>query len=194
MIRKWAGYGLMVLVLSGCVSTRTQTWQADEFEQRHQHWRYYRWSSSPLPEGQAGEAMVAIDRAVRAQLDATLTERGYQRDSTLAQFAVDYRIGGDSAVGLPGPLSPTDEAERILAGPNAEYEVSSRFYTHRTLGYQEFGHLKLSVYDIGSKRIVWQSSASKLVDDPGASPARLATEMSESTRKLLQQFPAAVPR
>ena len=189
-----AAYGLMVLVLSGCLSTRTQTWQAEEFEQRQQGWHYYRWSSPPLPEGRAGAAMVAIDRAVRAQGDATLAARGYRNDPSLAQFAVDYRIGGDSVVGLPGPLSPTDEAERILAGPNAEYEVSSRFYTHRTLGYQEFGHLRLTVYDIGSKRIVWQSSASKLVDDPGASPARLAAQISDSTSKLLRQFPSAAPR
>lgn len=191
MVRRVVGHVWVILLVSGCLSTRTQTWQADDFERLQQGWRYYRWASPPLPDGEAGRSMVAIDRALRAQLDATLAAHGYRMDPGLAHFAVDYRIGGESAVGLPGLLSPTDEAERIMAGPNAEYEVSSRFYTHRTLGYQEFGHLKLSVYDIGSKRIVWESRASKLVDDPGDSPARLAAEVSDSTRKLLRRFPAA---
>ena len=190
MIVKWAGYGLLTVALAGCLSTRTQTWHADEFEQRQSEWRHYRWSSAPLAAGQAGARMLAVDQAVRAEVDAKLAARGYHRDPSQAQFAVDYRIGGDSQVGLTGPLSPTDEAERIFAGPNAEYEVSSKFYTHRTLGYQEFGHLRLSVYDIASKRIVWQGSASKLVDDPGASPQRLAAEISNSTGKLLQSFPS----
>lgn len=191
MVKKTAWCGLMVLLVAACLSTRTQTWQADQFEQLHPGWLYYRWASAPLQGPDADDAMPVIDRALRAQLDSTLADLGYRQEPELAQFAVDYRIGGESVVGLPGPLSPTDEAERIFAGPNAEYQVSSQFYTHRTLDYHEFSHLKLSVYDIGSKRIVWESSSSKLVDYPNANPARLAADVAAATRKLLQGFPAA---
>lgn len=188
-ITVWCG---LVLLVAGCLSTRTETWQANQFEQLQASWRYYRWSSPPLPDRGDDDAMPIIDRALRAQLDSTLAARGYLKDPGLAQFAVDYRVGGDAVVGLPGVLSPTDVAERIFAGPNAEYEVSSQFYTHRTLGYHEFGHLKLSFYDIGSKRIVWESRASRLIDYPNADPARVAAGVTAATKKLLQDFPGVI--
>ena len=183
---------LLAVALVSCIGTRTQSWQSQQFDALQADWRYYRWVDPPLPvAGDYQDHIQRIDQAVRAQLDAMLEQRGYQCDSQLAQFEVDYRIGDESVVGLPGPLSPTDEPERIFAGPNAEYEVSSRFYTHRTLAYHEVSHLKLSLFDIASKRIVWQRSASKLVDDPGASADKVSADIAAATNKLFNSFATA---
>jgi hypothetical protein len=183
---------LSALLLLGCIGTRIQSWQADEFARVQPRWHYYRWADPPLAApGNYQETMLSIDRAVRGQLDTLLAERGYVQHAQRAQFEVDYRLGDESVVGLPGPLSPTDEPERILAGPNAQYQVSSRFYTHRTLDYHEVSHLRLTVYDIQSRRIVWQRSASKLVDNPSASAASVGDRAGKTTRKLLKGFPAA---
>lgn len=183
---------LLAAVLVSCIGTRTQSWQSEQFSALQSDWRYYRWVDPPLPvDGDYQDHVQRIDQAVRAQIDAMLGMRGYQHQAQRAQFEVDYRIGDESVVGLPGPLSPTDEPERILAGPNAEYEVSTRFYTHRTLAYHEVSHLKLSLFDIATRRIVWQRSASKLVDDPGASAEKVSADIAAATKKLFKGFPAA---
>ena len=185
---------MLAAALVSCIGTRTRSWQSEQFPALQPDWRYYRWVDPALPvEGDYQDHIQRIDQAVRAQIDAMLDKRGYQCDPQRAQFEVDYRIGDESVVGLPGPLSPTDEPERIFAGPNAEYEVSTRFYTHRTLAYHEVSHLKLSLFDIATKLIVWQRSASKLVDDPGASADKVSADIAAATKKLFKVFPAARP-
>jgi hypothetical protein len=182
----------MTAVLVACIGTSMKSWQADQFVELQPGWYYYRWADPPLPAtGQYQDHILSVDRAVREQLNLMLSARGYQQHQQRAQFEVDYRVGDESVVGLPGPLSPTDEPERIFAGPNAEYEVSSRFYTHRTLAYHQVSHLRLSLYDIQTKRIVWESSASKLVDDPGASAAKVSDGIAKTTRKIFKDFPPA---
>jgi hypothetical protein len=136
--------------------------------------------------------MLAVDHALREQVDSALVARGYVQRQDMAQFELDYRIGDTASAGQAGPswpLSPREEYQRIMAGPNAEYEVSSRFYTHQTLGYHEVHSIKLTVYDIASSRIVWESTASKLVDDPGASPEKVGQIVAKSTRKIIRNFP-----
>ena len=186
---------LMAAALVACIGTRLQSWQSDQFAELQSGWHYYRWADPPLPAaGQYQDHILSVDRAVREQLKLMLSDRGYREHQQQAQFEVDYRVGDEPHVGLPGPLSPTDEPERIFAGPNAEYEVSSRFYTHRTLAYHEVGHLRLSLYDIQTKRVVWEGSASKLVDDPDASAAKVADGIARTTRKIFRDFPPARQR
>lgn len=181
------------LILVGCIGTRLQFWQSEAFTEQQGVWRYYRWEDQPLVADASSRDNIAIvDSAVRNELGLLLGQKNYLEDAARAQFEVDYRVGDESAVGQQGLLSPTDHYERIKAGPNAEYEVSSRFYTHRTLGYHEVSHLKLTFYDIESRRIVWQGSASKLVDDPTASESKVQTAAVDAIRKMMRKFPPAV--
>lgn len=186
------------LLVAACLGTKTRTWQGEEFAALQPGWLYYRWEGPPLTaEGKYQDNLMTIDHALRQEVDAALAKGGYQRDGQRAQFELDYRIGDESSVGQAGqsyPMSPREEFERTLAGPNAEYEVSSRFYTHHTLGYHQVSHLKLTVYDIGSSRIVWESSASKLVDDPTASAEKVGERIGSTARKLIGGFPAAGQR
>lgn len=182
---------LLVSVLSGCIGTKTDTWHGESFTELQPGWRYYRWASAPLEAGARQDNMLLVDSLVRQQIDNSLTALGYKYDEELAQFEVDYRVGDESVLGGVGPLSPTDEADRIMAGPNAEYQVSSNFYTHRTLDFHQISHLKLSFYDIGSKRIEWQTSASKLVDNPNASAADVSAAVTKTARKMMRSFPRA---
>ena len=191
---------MLVLILTGCLGIKVRSWQADEFSRVQEAWRYYRWEDPALVQPRSGDSevlrtqsdMVAFDSALREHVDRRLRALGYQLSEHRAKFEVDYRVGNEALVGLPGPdPSARDAAERIFAGPNAEYEVSSKFYTHPTLGYHEISHLKLSLYDIGSKRIVWESSASRLVDNPNADAAQIRSKVDQAVSRLLADFPSA---
>jgi hypothetical protein len=164
---------------AACVGIKVRPEQAAQFAASQQAWRSYRWQEPPL------------DAAVRAHAERVLNARGYRQDPLAAQFEVDYRVGGETEVGLPGPASPNDFNEQLLAGPNAEYEVSSRFYTHRTLGYHEITHLRLTFFDVATQRIVWAATASRLVDNPQASTAKVGQIIGQAVDKMLADFPVA---
>lgn len=183
------------LLLGGCLGIKTSQWQATGFAAAQPGWQYYRWDDPPLSGDEHGDGMVVVDSALRQQVDQSLAALGYREDPQRAQFELDYRVGDTAEAGQTGPsypMGPREEFERVMAGPNAEYEVSSRFYTHQTLGYHQVSHLKLTIYDIASSRILWEASSSKLVDDPNASAQRVASQVAKATRKMLKPFPAAV--
>ena len=201
---QWIAPVLLCFSLVSCVGTKIRDWQADEFADTQGEWTFYRWEAPALARTDQGKqdqlatanAMVEFDSALRRHVNARLRALGYKVSATEADFEVAYRVGNEEVVGLPGPasLSARDAAEKIFAGPNAEYEVSSKFYTHHTLGYHEISHLKLSLYDTGHQRIVWESSASRLVEDPNASPAKIDREVENAVRGMLADFPRAASR
>jgi hypothetical protein len=199
---RWIIPALMGLALTSCVATKIRSWRADEFAMVQESWRYYRWDDPALQrlgteqQLETADAMVEFDAALRRHVNDRLRALGYRVRATDAQFVVAYRVGSEEVVGLPGPAdtSARDAAERIFAGPNAEYEVSSKFYTHHTLGYHEISHLKLSFYDTRQKRIVWEGTASRLVEDPNASPAKIDREVGQAVNGLLADFPPAARR
>lgn len=186
------GAALLVgVALAGCVGIKVRTEEAPGFAAAQGAWRSYRWEQGPLgaASGSADELAV-IDRSVRQQVERTLAGLGYRLVEGEAEFEVDYRIGGEALVGLRGySLSPRDIAERVFAGPNAEYEVSSRFYTHRSLGYHEIAFLRLTFYDVSSRRIVWSAIARQLVDDPQAGPEQVSVDIARSVQKMLRRLP-----
>lgn len=189
----WKGWIVLVIGLfAGCASTRVDTWQSDDFTRAQQSWRFYTWGAPALVDGETYSAEIRLlDSTIRDHAERRLASLGYIEDASRAQFELDYRIGEDSFVSLPGPLSSRDAQERAFAGPNAEYEVSSEFYTHRTLAYHEVSRLKLTFYDVSSRRIVWQATASKLVDNPQASDDKVRQMVGHGTDKILKQFPPA---
>ena len=177
---------------AACVGIKVRPEQAAQFAASQQAWRSYRWQEPPLDAATASSAnLAAVDAAVRAHAERVLNALGYRQDPLAAQFEVDYRVGGETEVGLPGPASPNDFNEQLLAGPNAEYEVSSRFYTHRTLGYHEITHLRLTFFDVATQRIVWAATASRLVDNPQASTAKVGQIIGQAVDKMLADFPVA---
>jgi hypothetical protein len=195
------GLAVVTLSLTACFGAKIHFWQADEFTEFQRDWVYYRWEEPPVvdahsDDGQVLEtatSMVAFDRELRKQVDERLQALGYRVSASQARFEVDYRVGNEAVVGLAGPdPSARDAAERIFAGPNAEYEVSSKFYTHRTLGYHEISHLKLSLYDVASKRVVWESSASRLENDGQGDAQKMSNVIDRSVQKMLRDFPAMV--
>ena len=193
LVMAWKGWIVLVVgLLAGCASTRVDTWQSADFEHARQAWQFYAWGAPALVDAATYSAEIRLfDSAIRDHADRKLASLGYIEDSSRAQFELDYRIGADTVVSLPGPLSPRDIPERMAAGPNAEYEVSSAFYTHRVLAYHEVSRLKLTFYDVPSRRIVWQATASKLVDNPQASDARVRQIIGDATDKFLQKLPQA---
>ena len=200
---RWIGPALLGLALASCVGTKIRSWQADEFAVVQGEWKYFRWEEAALTRVDGAQdtlavadAMVEFDSALRRHVNERLRALGYRARAAGADFEVAYRVGNEEVVGLPGPASTSarDAAERIFAGPNAEYEVSSKFYTHHTLGYHEVSHLKLSLYDASRKRIVWESTASRLVEDPNASSAKVARDVERAVRGMLADFPRVASR
>lgn len=184
---------LVVVLVAACASTKVQTWQSKGFEQVQGNWVFYTWGAPALTDEETySEGIRVIDKATRRHVNAQLAALGYVEDFNRAQFEVDYRVGSESVVGgVGGPMSPRDVHERALAGPNAEYEVSSAFYTHRTLGYHEFSKLKITLYDRDSRLIVWEGLASKLVDNPQAGEEQVRAMVGRAVDKVLRQLPAS---
>lgn len=186
---------VVAIFIVGCTGIKVESEQARDFEQIQLAWRSYRWQEPPLEDTDGRlEGLLVVDRTVRAHADRLLAGLGYRVVAQGAQFEISYRLGDEAVVGLPALLSPRDMSERILAGPNAEYEVSSRFYTHRNLAYHEISHLQLSFFDIGTNRIVWASRASRVVDDPQAGPEKVSREIGRTVDKMLRKFPHQFPR
>lgn len=183
---------LAAALAAACVGIKVRPEQAPEFARAHPGWQTYRWQEPPLDPASATSANLAVvDAAVRSHAEQVLASLGYRLDPLAPQFELDYRIGDETAVGLAGYASPTDFTEGMFAGPNSEYEVNSRFYTHRTLGYQEISHLRLTCFDVATQRIVWAATASRLVDDPQASAQKIDRVIGHAVHKMLADFPAA---
>lgn len=180
---------IIVALLSGCLSTHVQVWQADNFDT--QNYRYYRWASPPLAAEKGISAdMAVVDATVRKEVDRALAQKGYRRGEPAA-FEVDYRVGGETLISRPGPLTPRDVGDRIRAGPNAEYEVSSDFTTHRVMDVLEIRKILVTVLDTGSEKTVWEGVAARPVDAADSSAAAIARSVRTAVDKLMHRFPVA---
>ena len=176
-------------VLTGCLSTHVRVWQADNFDP--QNYRNYHWASPPLT-GESGISpdMSAIDATVRREVDRALAQKGYSRGEPAA-FEIDYRVGGETLISRPGPLTPREVGDRVRAGPNAEYEVSSDFTTHRVNDVLEIRRILVTVLDTDTEKTVWEGVAARPVDTAGSSARAIARSVRTAVDKLMRRFPVA---
>ncbi|MEH6549192.1 MAG: DUF4136 domain-containing protein [Pseudomonadales bacterium] len=181
-----------VVLLSACVGTKTDSWQSPELDGTG--WVNYGWNAPALTDKKKySDNIRLIDEAVRAAANSQLSRKGYKENPEAAQFRLDYRVGSEASVGQLASarnMSATEIAERQWQAPLAEYEVSSRFYTAPSLGYQTTSHLKLTILDVSTGKIVWEGLASRMSEHDGVDSSKTRSKIGNAVDKLMSGFPS----
>lgn len=176
---------LTVVALCACSSIETKVDAKPGFASRD--YRLYAWATPPLPAG-GDPNLRKIDGAVREAVDADLQRRGFQQVERSAAVAlVDYRLATQMDTSQPGINSPRDEAAKMW-DLNSASPTDTAVYNHPTLPYVERSQLLLSIKSVARDEIVWQGSASKIIDNANPGQRVSTDDVRKAVAKLFEQL------
>ena len=131
------------------------------------------------------------NQRIRTALFAELTSRGLQKvDSPeMADLAIAYTVTTEQRTSF----------QTVHSGMEARhgFHHSLRFHgstgTSRTTQHNyTVGTLIIAVYQMGNKELVWEGSASDIVNTTSRSPDQNQQHINDAVHKILKDFPPGV--
>jgi hypothetical protein len=172
-----------VFVTGGCsqVSVQTDFDQTADFTAL----KTYAWYAGEQPT--TGDPRVdnpMLDQRVRAAVETTLNEKGFQKTDTAPDFLLIYHAASSKEIGVT-----TTTASGYSAGYYGWNYVYAPMWTEQAASYTYTqGSLILDVVDAKSEKLIWRGSAQANVDDVNTQQQR-KNLMNEAVRGMLAKFP-----
>ena len=134
------------------------------------------------------------DQRIRTALVAELTSRGLQKvDSPeMADLAIAYLVTTEQRTSFQTVHSG-------MGAGHGFHHNNVRFHgstgTSRTTQHNyTVGTLIIAVYQMGNKELVWEGSASDIVNTTSRSPEQNQQHINDAVHKILKDFPPGVTR
>lgn len=176
---------LVAGLLVACSGIDTQVEASSGF--RSSDYRHYAWATPPLNDS-LDTQLLKVDRTVRAAVDDELHKQGFSLvANNVADALLDYRLASQMSVSQPGSNSPRDDAARSM-DLNRNSATNVAIYNHPTLPYLERVELLLSIQARRSGNIVWQGSASKVVDNADSGESFSRADIQRAVALLLAKL------
>jgi hypothetical protein len=141
--------------------------------------------------GQKNELVTdAVDQWIREAVDGGFRAKGYQTDAAAPDLGLRYEVTvekKEEKLNIGQPYSPVD-VQRGVVRMDPTWQAYNRIKGLDTLRYEE-GTLILDVLDPVTKKLLWRSSVSAVIDR-GASPEKRKARIGEAVGKMLASFPA----
>jgi hypothetical protein len=145
-------------------------------------YRKYTWGSNYLLTAQPKDVQERINMAIVDSINRNLRARGFVEDDANPDFRVTYQAGGSpqADVGAQRSLYASDMVGYYwgnLSGISSDVWVSS------------LAKLEISVMDAATKKILWQATASKRLNDPAKFARNLHDNVDKFIQKTMRSFP-----
>jgi hypothetical protein len=145
-------------------------------------YRKYTWGSNYLLTAQPKDVQERINMAIVDSINRNLRARGLVEDDANPDFRVTYQAGGSpqADVGAQRSLYASDMVGYYwgnLSGISSDVWVSS------------LAELEISVTDAATKKILWQATASKRLNNPAKFAKNLHDNVDKFIQKTMRSFP-----
>jgi hypothetical protein len=183
---------LTVLAISACSGVKTKSYTHSKAVLGG--WQTYNWRSEAMvPKEGVEQTTIDFDHWLRDSVDQKMQAKGYLYAAENADISLDYRFGeesfiSDNEAGLASPRDYMETAYLTSADYNA---VNSQFYNHPVMADFQIKGVVFSVLDNGTKRMVWEGVAKKLVEDNSPSLTAVQASVQTGINKLFRDLPNA---
>lgn len=142
----------------------------------------YMWVDAAGTEGAGAAPTGLVDQRIRAAVDANLQAKGLRKMSSGAGLAVSYQIS----------LKDNVQYNTINSGWGGGYGyygwgMGMGTSTTYATTYTD-GSLILGMFDVGTRKMVWQGTGTKTID-PEASAEKRTETINNAVAKILEDFP-----
>lgn len=124
---------------------------------------------------------------IRASVDSAMASRGFRIGDSDADLAVGYKVTTDQQRSFSTVSTGWGTGYRWGWGGRSTVGVSRTTSTTRVNEWEE-GTIILSLFDTGTKDMVWTGSATARLD-PDRSPQERQERIDEAIEKMMRDFP-----